>query len=146
MKPWHFLLALLALQAGNAPATAVRIDGDEWLHPVLRPPTLIDDDRSQTPVFRDTPTAIPIVEGDDWSLPAWSTPLDDRRFYSEEASPADHVNVRVIDISWRQVNPSPARVSPFFQLTPANNPACFENRSATGGGAASGSVGCRHQG
>lgn len=111
MKPWYFLLALLALQAGNAQATAVRIDGDEWLHPVLRPPRLIDDDRSQTPVFRDTPTAIPIVEGDDWSLPAWSTPLDDRRFYSEEASPADHVNVRVIDISWRQVNPSPGLFS-----------------------------------
>jgi hypothetical protein len=106
MKPRHFLPALLALQAGNAPATAVRIDGDEWRHPVRRPLPLIDDQRSLTPVLRTPASGISISEGDDWSLPAWSQPLDDRRFYSEEASPADHVNVRVIDISWPRVAPT----------------------------------------
>ncbi|WP_293647570.1 hypothetical protein [Thiolapillus sp.] len=52
-----------------------------------------------------TMAAVTVVNGDDWRLPSWSSPLDDTRFYSEEASPADHVDVRVIDLSWRQINP-----------------------------------------
>ncbi len=48
---------------------------------------------------------VTIVDGDDWSIPAWSQALDDYRFYSEELSPAHNVNVHVIDLSWRQINP-----------------------------------------
>ncbi|BAO45129.1 hypothetical protein [Thiolapillus brandeum] len=107
MRPLHFLLVLLALQAGNAPATPVRIDDDSWRHPVHRPLPIIDGQRSLTPVLRTPSPGISITEGDDWSLPAWSQPLDDRRFYSEESTSSDHVNVHVIDISWRQINPSP---------------------------------------
>ncbi|WP_457667479.1 hypothetical protein [Thiolapillus sp.] len=58
-----------------------------------------------------TAAAVTVADGDDWSLPSWSTPLDDARFYSEEASPADHVNVRVIDLTWRQINPQPGKFS-----------------------------------
>lgn len=50
---------------------------------------------------------VSLSDGDDWRLPAWSLPVDDTRFYSEEASPADQVNTHVIDLSWRQINPSP---------------------------------------
>jgi len=63
--------------------------------------------------------AVSIVDGDDWHLPAWSQPLDDTRFYSEESSPANHVNVRVIDLTWRQINPSPG----VFSLTGTGNAA-----------------------
>ncbi|WP_456379997.1 hypothetical protein [Thiolapillus sp.] len=55
--------------------------------------------------------AATIVDGDDWSLPSWSLPVDDTRFYSEHASPANHVNVRVIDLTWRQINPNPGEYS-----------------------------------
>ncbi|HID45782.1 MAG TPA: hypothetical protein EYP34_08515 [Chromatiaceae bacterium] len=58
-----------------------------------------------------TNAAVTVVDGDDWRLPSWSLPLDDARFYSEEASPADHVNVRVIDLTWRQINPNPGEFS-----------------------------------
>jgi uncharacterized protein (DUF736 family) len=51
--------------------------------------------------------AVSLSDGDDWTLPAWSLPIDDAGFYSEEASPADNVNVHVIDLSWRQINPGP---------------------------------------
>lgn len=50
---------------------------------------------------------VSVSDGDDWTLPAWSSAVDDARFYSEEASPIDQVNVHVIDLSWRQINPSP---------------------------------------
>ncbi|WP_456413071.1 hypothetical protein [Thiolapillus sp.] len=63
--------------------------------------------------------AVSIVDGDDWRLPAWSQPLDDTRFYSEQASPADHVKVRVIDLTWRQINPSPG----VFSVTGSGNAA-----------------------
>lgn len=48
---------------------------------------------------------VSITNGDDWSIPAWSTPLDEYRFYSEELSPSEQINVHVIDLSWRQINP-----------------------------------------
>jgi len=52
-------------------------------------------------------TAVSISDGDDWSLPAWVTPASDYVFYSEDASPAFHINTHVIDVTWRQLNPSP---------------------------------------
>ncbi len=55
--------------------------------------------------------AVTMVDGYDWRLPSWSLPLDDTRFYSEETSPADQVNVRVIDLTWRQINPRPDEYS-----------------------------------
>ncbi len=53
-----------------------------------------------------SPPAQTITPGYDWSLPAWSQPLP-QRFYSENASPAHGVDIRVVDLSWRQLNPQP---------------------------------------
>ena len=63
--------------------------------------------------------AVSIVDGDDWRLPTWSQPLDDTRFYSEDSSPANHINVRAIDLTWRQINPSPG----VFSVTGSGNAA-----------------------
>ncbi len=51
--------------------------------------------------------AASISNGDDWSLPAWVTAASDYVFFSEETSPAFHVNTHVIDVTWRQLNPAP---------------------------------------
>ncbi|MCD4748008.1 MAG: hypothetical protein K8R59_01435 [Thermoanaerobaculales bacterium] len=54
--------------------------------------------------FGQTPS---IADGDDWTLPEWVEPLPGTGFFSEELSPDHHVNIRVVDVSWRQVNPAP---------------------------------------
>jgi hypothetical protein len=55
------------------------------------------------------PTAkSPVVHtGDDWTLPAWVRPAPFTGFFSEDASPANHVPVRSIDVTWRQIAPTP---------------------------------------
>jgi hypothetical protein len=45
--------------------------------------------------------------GDDWSLPAWAKPAKDSGFFSEAASPRNHVKARSIDVTWRQIQPRP---------------------------------------
>ena len=57
------------------------------------------------------PPAFPLIEsgvvdGDDWSMPAWVRPASNSGFFSEEASPDLHVEVRSIDVSWRQLQPT----------------------------------------
>ncbi len=106
-RNYRLLAFFLLLPAFAALATPVSIDDDSWKHPVIRPLPPIDDGRSLVPVPRTPSPGVSITEGDDWRLPSWSQPLDDLRFYSEESSSADHVNVHVIDITWRQINPSP---------------------------------------
>ncbi|WP_456374503.1 hypothetical protein, partial [Thiolapillus sp.] len=103
----RFVALLLLLPGFHSQATATYMDGDEWRHPVERAHPLIDDPRFLTPLIRTAQTAISITEGDDWSLPDWVHPVDDLRFYSEESSPSDQINVHVIDITWRQLNPAP---------------------------------------
>lgn len=51
-------------------------------------------------------TGVRITEGDDWSLPAWVRPAANSGFFSEEASVKHGVEVRSIDLSWRQVRPT----------------------------------------
>lgn len=54
------------------------------------------------------PADQPVVrDGDDWTLPGWAEPAADSGFFSEEATPADAVHVRSVDVSWRQVAPAP---------------------------------------
>ena len=45
--------------------------------------------------------------GADWTMPRWARPAPGSGFFSEEASTADHVMVRSIDVSWAQVAPEP---------------------------------------
>jgi hypothetical protein len=54
-----------------------------------------------------TPRHPTVRRGDDWSLPSWARTADDSGFFSEDAAPTDHVRVRSVDLSWRQVQPEP---------------------------------------
>lgn len=71
-------------------------------------PTAADD-----PSGPDFPGSVPqgrrpvVADGDDWTMPAWARPAPFSGFFSEEASPADHVVVRSVDVSWRQIAPTP---------------------------------------
>ncbi|PWC07705.1 hypothetical protein DF223_05330 [Mycetocola zhujimingii] len=55
--------------------------------------------------FLDAGSGVEIREGDDWSLPASARPAPNSGFFSEEASVSDHVFVRSVDLSWRQIQP-----------------------------------------
>jgi hypothetical protein len=50
--------------------------------------------------------AVVVRAGDDWTLPLWSRPAPNSGFFSEDASPEDHVWVRSVDLSWSQVQPA----------------------------------------
>ncbi|CAN5187568.1 hypothetical protein BH11ACT3_BH11ACT3_19670 [soil metagenome] len=47
-----------------------------------------------------------INAGDDWTLPGWVRPASNSGFFSEDATPADHVSTRSVDFSWRQLQPT----------------------------------------
>lgn len=55
-------------------------------------------------VVPQTPT---ITDGDDWRLPQWVAPVPGTGLFSEELAHDRHVDVRVVDVSWRQLNPAP---------------------------------------
>lgn len=44
---------------------------------------------------------------DDWSLPAWAVVSSNSGFFSEIADASHDVGVRVVDLSWRQLEPAP---------------------------------------
>ena len=48
-----------------------------------------------------------VTDGIDWTMPDWVRPADFSGFFSEDASPRDHVQVRSVDVSWKQVSPEP---------------------------------------
>lgn len=51
--------------------------------------------------------AKPVVHtGDDWTMPAWARPATFSGFFSEDASAKNHVPVRSIDVTWRQIAPT----------------------------------------
>ena len=52
------------------------------------------------------PVVPTIAPGFDWSLPAFATPAANSGFFSEFADPATHVNLRVLDVTWRQLEPT----------------------------------------
>src|SRR5262245_349545 len=47
------------------------------------------------------------VAEDDWSLPAWAVASTNAGFFSEQADASHDIGLRVIDVSWRQLEPSP---------------------------------------
>ena len=50
---------------------------------------------------------IGIQPGEDWSLPLGTEAVVHSGFFSEDAYPSFQVPIRSIDVSWRQLNPSP---------------------------------------
>lgn len=67
------------------------------------------DDRTGARFVATVPAdARPVVRtGEDWTLPAWAEPADFSGFFSEEASAKSHVPLRSVDVSWRQIAPTP---------------------------------------
>ncbi|MEO8262428.1 MAG: hypothetical protein ABI566_07640 [Pseudolysinimonas sp.] len=51
-------------------------------------------------------TGVTIIDGDDWTLPAWVRPASNSGFFSEDASPGDRVLTRSVDFSWAQLQPA----------------------------------------
>jgi len=107
------LVALAALAAGcsgggtTAPATSSPAQSSAG---VAAPPAPTAADDPSGPEFPSTvPTGRrPVVaDGDDWTMPAWVRPAAYSGFFSEQASPPDHVMVRSVDVSWRQIAPTP---------------------------------------
>ena len=47
-----------------------------------------------------------IVNGEDWNMPESTTAKASTGFFSEELAPSYHVNVRALDLTWRQLNPN----------------------------------------
>ena len=77
--------------------------------PVLVLPEAAPPADAAAPVFPLVdagPSGVSVVDGDDWSMPEWARPASNSGFFSEEASAADRVLVRSIDVSWRQVQPT----------------------------------------
>ncbi|MDL4816289.1 hypothetical protein [Actinomadura opuntiae] len=55
--------------------------------------------------------SVRIGPGDDWTLPAWVRPSPNSGFFSEQAAPEQHVDLRGLDLTWRQLQPDgPGRV------------------------------------
>ncbi|MFC6886454.1 MULTISPECIES: hypothetical protein [Actinomadura] len=55
--------------------------------------------------------SVRVRPGDDWTLPAWTRPSANSGFFSEKAAPAQHVDLRGLDLTWRQLQPGgPGRV------------------------------------
>ncbi len=57
--------------------------------------------------FLDAGDGVMIRVGDDWSLPADAGVAANSGFFSEEASPADQVYTRSVDVSWGQIQSEP---------------------------------------
>lgn len=47
------------------------------------------------------------VVGDDWSLPAGTSIAENAGFFSEEPDPGHHIDTRVVDVTWRMLEPHP---------------------------------------
>jgi hypothetical protein len=57
------------------------------------------------------PATVSVADGEDWSLPDGLAPAPRSGFFSEEAAPEHAVDVHVIDVSWRQLNPQPGVIA-----------------------------------
>lgn len=51
-------------------------------------------------------SVVGLVAGDDWSLPAGTPVAPDSGFFSEGADPGRHVDVHVVDVTWRMLEPA----------------------------------------
>lgn len=53
------------------------------------------------------PPTVTVRDGEDWTVPDGVLPVENAGFFSEAASPAREVNVRVLDLTWAQLEPAP---------------------------------------
>ncbi|MGI5328916.1 hypothetical protein [Actinomadura nitritigenes] len=49
--------------------------------------------------------SVRVRPGDDWTLPGWVRPSPNSGFFSEQAAPEYHVDLRGLDLTWRQLQP-----------------------------------------
>ncbi len=90
-----------ACSAGDGSARAPQVPGTTVA------PLPVDDPAGPEYPLRVPRGRAPVVaEGDDWSMPGWARPAAYSGFFSEDASPADHIPVRSVDVSWAQVRPT----------------------------------------
>ena len=68
--------------------------------PTPRAPHILPCDPGET-------TESCVIPGWDWSVPSHATIAPNSGLFSEEASPDHHIDTRVIDVTWRQLNPAP---------------------------------------
>ena len=53
------------------------------------------------------PAPVPVVAvGEDWSLPDGADTADGAGFYGHRSDPERHIQLRTVDLSWRQLNPA----------------------------------------
>ncbi len=67
----------------------------------------IDLDIGPRHPFVDAGDGVAVADGDDWSLPSWTRPAANSGYFSEEADAPELVAVRSVDLSWRQIRPTP---------------------------------------
>lgn len=94
------VVVALALSACTAPAS----------HPTPTSPTAAEPTGDPAP-GTDHPLTDAVgqgsrVPGIDWTMPTWVRPAPNSGFYSEDAAPRQHVQVRSIDVSWAQISPT----------------------------------------
>lgn len=53
------------------------------------------------------PPTVSVADGEDWTVPDGTTTVDNSGFFSESAAPTRDVDVRVLDLTWAQLEPEP---------------------------------------
>ena len=102
------VLATLALVACSPASPAPSLTPSPDGAPAAPASVATADDPSGPRYPASVPTGTkPVVRtGDDWTMPAWVRPAAFAGFFSEVASPEQHVPVRSVDVTWRQIAPT----------------------------------------
>jgi hypothetical protein len=58
------------------------------------------------PTAPSPPTAITVIDGYDWALPPGVGPRPATGFYGDQLAPEHGIDVRVVDLTWRQLEPT----------------------------------------
>lgn len=66
-----------------------------------------DDDDDSTPTGPPDEPTVTVADGEDWTLPPGAGPGASSGFFSESAAPSRGVDTRVVDVTWRQLEPTP---------------------------------------
>ncbi len=81
-----------------------------------------------------SPAEPDIIEGEDWSLPAWVTPAANSGLFSGEADAGLGISLRSFEVTWRQLNPQEGVYSQTLGgNAEGNTMASYQNQLARGG-------------
>ncbi len=76
---------------------------------------VFDFKQKTIPPINDIPPGqaelVGIVDGYDWSLPSWVQPSLRSGLVGEEAAPDLNINMRAVQVTWRQINPEEGKFS-----------------------------------